>query len=343
MPIRAFLSAIVCCVSSFAALGEPAGFIRGVTVSCQTSGAEWGRPEMASTLEELQALGAGWIAIHPYARIHADGSITFRDDAQPVHITRPLTWSRERGLGVMLIPHLAYWGSPFSWRGAIDFDSPAKWNRFFEDYERWIVPMARLAEQGGAGIFCVGLEYLHAERFEQRWRQIIAAVRAVYHGKVTYGANWDDFANVGFWDALDSIGVLAYFPLSTAPEPASTQIDAGWNDWMAKLSVLSARKSKPILFIEVGYDQTPACAATPWEDAKIHDDPRGAELQARCLDRALALQGRFPSLAGMFLWKWFPDIPSREHESFDLRTPLLKATIARRWQRVADPLVAPSP
>jgi hypothetical protein len=325
------------CICGSQVFADSTGFIRGVTVSCQTSGVEWGQPEMATALDDLQALGARWIAIHPYARIHADGSVTFRADPQPVQVTRPLAWARQRGLGVMLVPHLAYWGSPFSWRGEINFDSASKWNRFFEDYQRWIVQLARLADEGGAGIFCVGLEYLHAEKFDQRWRQIIAAVREVYHGRLTYGANWDGFANVSFWDALDTIGVLAYFPLSTTPDPAPAQIDAGWDDWIARLDALSTKKSRPILFVEVGYDESATCAATPWQDAKPSGDSGGANIQARCLDRALALEGRFPSLAGMFLWKWFPDFPTREHESFDLRTPSLKRIIARRWRAEPAP------
>ena len=75
-------------------------------------------------------------------------------------------------------------------------------------------PNGALAEAEKAEIFCVGLEFSHAQKYEERWRKIIAAVRAVYRGKVTYGANWNDYAEVKFWDALDYIGVLAYFPLT---------------------------------------------------------------------------------------------------------------------------------
>jgi hypothetical protein len=49
---------------------------------------------------------------------------------------------------------------------------------------------------------------IFAQKYEERWRKIIAAVRAVYHGKVTYGANWNEYAEVKFW-TLDYIGVLA--------------------------------------------------------------------------------------------------------------------------------------
>ena len=74
--------------------------------------------------------------------------------------------------------------------------------------------MARLAEAHHAAIFCVGLEFTHAQKFADRWLKIIAAVRAVYYGKLTYGANWNEYDTVKFWDALDYLGVLAYFPLT---------------------------------------------------------------------------------------------------------------------------------
>ena len=64
---------------------------------------------------------------------------------------------------------------------------------------------------GGAAVavwICIGLEYSHAEKFSERWRRIIAAVRAVYHGRISYGANWTDFEKVPFWDAVDEIGVV---------------------------------------------------------------------------------------------------------------------------------------
>ena len=304
--------------------------VRGVIVSCQTWGGEWGRPEMASAMDELKSLGANCIAIHPYAQIHANGALSWRSEPAPEHLTRPLAWAKERGLGVMMIPHIAYWGSPFSWRGDIRFTTPAEWKRFFSDYEKWIVEMATIAEAGGAARFCIGLEYAHAEKFDAEWRRIIVAVRAVYHGRISYGANWTTFENVTFWDALDEIGVLAYFPLSDAANADAARLAAGWEPWLAKLGAVSKRTGKSVVFTEIGYNDDARCAARPWEFG--HGASSTApDLQARCLACGLDLQRRTPWLAGMFLWKWFPDIRGREHESFDLRRPMLKRVIADAW------------
>ncbi len=90
-------------------------------------------PEMAQTLDELKSLGVNSIAIHPYARIQEDGQVVAgrRAGANTTHITMPLRWARERGMSAMLIPHIAYWGTKFSWRGEIKFDTPEEWDRFF--------------------------------------------------------------------------------------------------------------------------------------------------------------------------------------------------------------------
>ena len=136
---------------------EPLPFFKGVTVSCQTWGIEWQTPEMEASLDELKSLGVNSIAIHPYAQIREDGHVAVgrRSRASTDHITKPLRWARERGMSAMLIPHIAYWGTKFSWRGEINFATPEEWNIFFIEYEEWIVQMATLAEAEHAAVFCV--------------------------------------------------------------------------------------------------------------------------------------------------------------------------------------------
>lgn len=309
---------------------QPSPFHKGVTVSCHTWGKEWQTPEMAETLDELKSLGVNSFAIHPYARIREDGQVSFRVVDDHRHVRVPLDAARERGLSAMLIPHLAYWGTKFTWRGEINFESAEEWDRFFASYETWIVEMAKLAEAHGAEVFSVGLEYSHAQKFEEHWRRIIAAVRAVYRGKVTYGANWNQYAEVKFWDALDYIGVLAYFPLTTERDPSATQLAAGWEKRSAELARFSSENGgKQFLFVEVGYNESARAAAEPWSYAM--GGANATEIQQRCIASALQLTGKHPWLAGMFFWKWFPDLPDDDEENFRIQTPAIKALIAEHW------------
>jgi hypothetical protein len=306
-------------------------FVKGVTVSCQTWGIEWRTPEMAQTLDELKSLGVNSVAIHPYARIENDGHVTFRKVDNDSYITVPLDWARERELSVMLIPHINYWGSKFAWRGEITFSNLTEWDRFFDDYQTWIVEMAKIAEVHGAAIFCVGLEFSHAQKFEDRWRKIISAVRQVYHGKLTYGANWNEYADVKFWDALDYIGVLAYFPLTKTVDPSEEEIALAWAKRCTELEKFSHKNGgKKFLFTEIGYNESARAAAEPWgfKTGGAH----ATEIQQHCIDAALDLTGKYSFLAGMFWWKWFPELPNDEKENYCLQTPAIKALIAKHWR-----------
>jgi len=327
---RVFLVVVLGISSASAATPSPP-FIKGMTVSAQTSGWEWATPEMARTLDELKSLGVNSIAIHPYAQIQNDGHVRFRPGDSTRYISQPLDWARERGLSVMLIPHIAYWGTKFLWRGEINFETKEEWDRFFSDYQTWIVQMATIAEARGAETFCIGLEFTFAQKFDARWRQVIAAIRQVYHGKLTYGGNWDSFQEVTFWDALDYIGVLAYFPLTKTPDPGSTEIAAAWERKCAELRDYSkAHGGKKFLFVEIGYNVSARAAAEPW--AFKMGGENAEAIQQRCIEVALDLPRRCPTIAGMYWWKWFPELPNPEEENYRLQTPAIKALIAKHWK-----------
>ncbi len=330
--VAALLTLIGFCAT--AAADQP--FFKGMTVSCQTWGIEWQTPEMEKTLAELKSLGVDSIAIHPYAQIQEDGHVRFRRTRSTTYITTPLHWAHELGMRTMLIPHIAYWGTKFSWRGDIDFATSEEWDRFFTDYQTWIVEMARLAESEHAEIFCVGLEFSQAEKFEERWRKIIGAVRAVYHGAVTYGANWNDYERVKFWDAADYIGVLAYFPLAKSTNPTAPELSAAWQKRCEMLQEFSRQHGgKKFLFTEIGYNESARAAAEPWAFATGGE--HAAEIQQRCIDAALSVACNCPAVAGMFWWKWFPEIPHNEEENYRLQTPEIKALLSKHWRTAGIP------
>src|SRR5256714_13703795 len=283
------LSLLVAAVNLRAQSSPRPALYKGMTVSCQTWGIEWQMPEMEAALDELKALGVNSIAIHPYAQIREYGHVAAgrRSGASTPHIATPLRWAHERGMAAMVTPHIAYGGTKFSWRGEINFVTPEEWDRFFTDYESWIVQMATLAQAEHAEIFCVGLEFTYPQKYEERWRKIIAAVRAVFHGKVTYGANWNEYADVKFWDALDYIGVLAYFPLTKTTDPSAAEISTAWEKRCTELEKFSKQAGKQFLFVEIGYNESARAAAEPW-GFKTGGGPASAS-QPRCVGVPLEL------------------------------------------------------
>lgn len=102
---------------------------------------------------------------------------------------------------------MAWWYFDEKWHRLADLVS---WN-----YEKFIVHYAELAEKNKIEIFCVGTELHKTIYKEKEWRSVIAKVKSVYKGKLTYAANFhEEYQQIKFWDALDYIGVQAYFSLT---------------------------------------------------------------------------------------------------------------------------------
>ncbi len=304
------------------------GFLRGMTVSCPGYGRIWGSRSMADAMRELTGLGVEWVSIHPYAGVRRDGTIRFQPASETGYLGRGVDIARQADIKLFWKPHLAYWGS-FEWRGAIAFgEDEAAWRRFFDGYQAFIVDHARFAESSGIRLFSIGLEYEKTTGHEAEWRRIITAVRGVYSGRITYSANWDRLDSVPFWDAVDLIGVQAYFPLSQDPDPSKETLLRGWDGPLARLEGLSKRHGKPVIFAEIGYDVSPVAAREPWL-AKSRETAQNRELQRRLMEVALDRIESEPFIHGMFWWKWMPG--SRSYRDFAMRHPGVKEILRQAW------------
>ena len=307
-----------------------AAFQKGMTVSCQGYGRVWGTDAFAAELDRLKAIGVNSFAIHPYARINADGAVSWRQwepGRPPAYIARPVREARRRGMTIMVKPHLAYWGSPFSWRGAIRFDDAVAKQRFYQTYTAWIVALAEAVRD--ADIFVVGAELDQKTGDEAQWRALVAQTRAVTNAKLTYAANWDSYERVPFWDALDYIGVQGYFPIAEAPAPDESLLRAGWARVLERLRQTHRRLGKPLLFTELGYNKSLKAAAEPWAYQQHHSE-EAERLQAQCLAVGLdSLAEQRDWIHGVYLWKWF--VGPAPRANFYLDTPELSGVIRKAW------------
>ena len=325
--------------------------VQGVTISTHGSGRDWARVgPMMETMRELKRLGVEWIAIHPYAGVSGDGTLRFEIDPAkpPAHVVRPIHAAHELGLKILIKPHLAYWGSPFKWRGDIEFDSDEEWRRFWTGYERWIVLLAEVSREADG--FVVGTELDRTLAHQSEWRRIIGQVRERTRAPLTYAANWTDYERVPFWEALDAIGIQAYFPLT---EEATTNVERlarGWSERMRHLERFAAQHKRQILFTELGYNRSFNAAVEPW-NAKS-DGEGAASFQELCMRIALRAIENEPRVVGSFLWKWFPE-PYPVGRNFQLATPGMKRVISDAWggdeaepldqsTGISTPLTAPS-
>jgi len=172
------------------------------------------------------------------------------------------------------------------------------------DYERFAEHYATLARDAHIDAFSIGNEQKRTSRqFESDWRRIIAKVRSIYRGPITYGANFDEVFDVPFWDALDWIGVSAYFPLVDAPSPTRAQLIDAWKPITDRLGKLSAKWKKPIVFTEIGYRSCDGAAWRQWEIPR--DAPANLEAQTAAYEAFFEAVWPQPWLAGVYPWKWF--------------------------------------
>ncbi len=315
--------------------------IRGITISTHGMGREWADARiMLPTFEKIKSTGAEWVAFHPYASIRRDGSVSWmrrrrganrptskQAQAVPVYWGEPVKLAHKAGLKVLIKPHLAYWGSGFSWRGEITFTDKASWDRFFDQYSHWILTMAEACKDADG--FIVGTELDKTIQYEKRWRTLIAGVRKRTKAPLSYAANWTDFRRVCFWDALDVIGIQAYCPLTDKDDPSSQALESAWNKRMLILRTYAKEHHRNVLFTELGYNRSFDAARTPWDHRT--DGPAASPLQRRCLSVALAAIEKEDSVLGSFLWKWFPE-PRPNGRNFQLATKEIRALISEHWK-----------
>ncbi|MCA9562240.1 MAG: hypothetical protein KC561_02065, partial [Myxococcales bacterium] len=202
------------------------------------------------------------------------------------------------------------------WRGEIDPGSDERWAQWFDSYQEFIVEYAQLAAEIEADAFVVGVELVSSTRRDpDRWRQIIAAVREVYSGPITYAANWDEAIYVTFWDALDFIGVQMFAPLSDHPNPTYEELLVGANSHLATYRRLSETYGLPVILTEVGYKSTVGTTVSPYvwpEHLPAQGTVVSEEAQAAAYCAIIETFGQADFVSAMYWWKWFTDPDTRE-------------------------------
>lgn len=302
--------------------------MRGVVVSCPRYGQVWGTDAFSESLKEIQALGANWVQIHPYASVDQSGQIKYSAERQLKYLTPAVERAKRAGSKMFWKPHLAYWGS-FKWRGDIAFDSEEKWARFFADYRKWMTDHARFAEHHKLPVLVVGTE-LEKTVHRKEWPAIIDEIRGIYKGKITWAANWDGVPKIGFWDKLDYVGVQAYFPIGVATS-SDEQMRATLKGHLAAIKKTPGAKGKKIIFTEVGYARSMSAADKPWEP-KNDDSAAAIALRTRLMTVVLEEIESNTDIAGAFWWKWMPGWTPWDRD-FSMKNPEARSTLKKHWAK----------
>lgn len=334
-------------------LGQPKPVAAGETPvaekrNARQHGLSWvgSGPVERRHLEAAAAIGADWIVQTPFGwqRRHNEPELVLATSGHlwgetDVGLEETNRLACDVGLKVLLKPHI--WlgrDDEGKWLGDIAMTSEADWKLWWENYRRFMLHYAALAEREKMAGLCIGTELMGtvATR-ESDWRSLIADVRAIYHGKLTYAANWyKEYELVPFWDALDWIGVQAYFPLSDQPDPSVAQLVQGWQPHLASLEALSKRTGKPILFTELGYCAKGNAAHEPWLWPNRHSkaSEAGLALQSRLYEAFFQAVWPKPWLEGVYIWKWHPHLIDHQgppDESFTPQGKPAETVLRTQW------------
>jgi hypothetical protein len=213
-------------------------------------------------------------------------------------------------------PHL--WSRSFGrggkWHGDIRMTSEADWDAWFEDYGQYVLYNAEITEAAGAEALSLGVEYVGTIDQDRRWRDLISKVRKVFHGKLTYSANFDEYPKIRWWDALDCIGINAYFPLSERPNASDAELRSGWKRVYAEMTPIVRRFGKPVCFTELGYSASSTAGKAPYAQEVIELSP---DYQARLYRVAMEEASKREFVHGVFVWKWFSADSNRPVERQD--------------------------
>jgi hypothetical protein len=289
----------------------PKGFLRGVSYA-MTNSIDGGYVSARSrdTLGRFASLSINAVSIMPFAFASdvAAPEISFvhRDpqgetDEGTLHAVAD---ARLSGISAMVKPQL--WAGGGGFVGRIAMKSEEDWRRWFDDYRRFVVHHAVVAEAAGAALFCLGTELSATEGREKEWRRTIAAVRLATGAPLTYAANWAANApKVPFWDALDVVGVDFYDSLGKDAKLSDKALEAGVKAAVKPLAALAASSKKPVIFTEAGYPPVKSAWIAPHDEDSGR--PAGPEDAARSVAAVFRALEKEPWWKGVYWWKAFSD------------------------------------
>lgn len=291
------------------------------------------------SLERLQQLNSNSIGIVPYSfmrdpnqasEIPIVGGPGMENDES---IIFSHYHAKALGMTSMLKPQI--WLGR-SWPGDVSFDTEEAWQTFFVNYSKWMIHYAMIAEMHQMDLLCVGVEFVKATiQRPADWRRLIASIREVYSGPITYAANWgEEFEQLSFWEDLDYIGLNCYYPLGKGEKVNKKELNKAFKSIIKKAEKISRNAQKPLLLTEIGFRSIQG----PWENPHAQADGRGfnEDHQEWCYDTVFKTIQDEDWIHGIFWWKWpsYLNYRGRENTSFTPNGKKAEETVQRYFAKL---------
>ncbi len=285
--------------------------IKGYTYGYMARKGLYGSEAARRSQDALMDLGINWVCLAvPIQQATFSSTeilFDFRHNVTDKEVTKLIERFHERGIKVCLKPMINC--KDGTWRALINFpdstmmEEDIYWSKWFESYTAFLTHYAEIAQDTGCEMFCVGCEMSSTERKEAYWRKTIAAVRECYDGPLVYNTNHGDEEKAKWYDALDYIGTSAYYRVAKHPGATKDEMVEAWKPIAKKLSDISHRMNKKIIFMEIGCRSAAGCAQMPW-DFTHREFPRSEEEQANFYESCLEVFSKEDWFEGVFWWDW---------------------------------------
>ncbi|NOY70894.1 MAG: hypothetical protein GXP14_00720 [Gammaproteobacteria bacterium] len=304
----------------------------------------YGTPAAADSLGRARRLGVNSVSLRVPGRqvsiavpeitfgrenLGGETDLVVRDTIRDAHLL---------GLRVLLKPHVMLERiTDNEWRGTIAYDASEDLDRWWRSYSEFILHYARFAEEEQVAAFSIGVELrAMVAAAPERWSQLIAEVREVYSGKLTYAANWYyEYLEVPFWEELDFIGVQFFFPLSESENPSLDELRNGIAPIVADLQDLAMIYQRPLLLTEVGYKSAQGTTREPWQWPNPDATP-DSEIQARAYRAILdSFSEQSEWFSGLFWWNWLtePEPGQKFQNGFTPQGKKAEKVLGEYWGR----------
>jgi hypothetical protein len=272
------------------------------------------------TLTWIRCLGATDVAISTENSVSPDTDTVYNVKGHTgpnANLIKAIGNARALGLKVSLKPHYTnvQTGNNLQWPTY----RPKNFSKFFSSYTANILAHARIAQSAGATRLVLGTEMggqITGSSHYASWRTLIAQVRAVFKGTLTYAsafsAEWsspyaDEASSVSFFPLLDEVGFNFYPNLTRNRGPTAPQLvraftlnDDGVSS-LGHLATLAKKYQKPVILTETGFRST----ANYWDSgdwSTLYPPDPMAQLRLHTAEQTVLPPYGSSFLKGGFLW-----------------------------------------
>lgn len=271
--------------------------VSGMTWGWVGTRGTWTGLDADFSMEEMAKLGVNWAAIALSALQETPQSTDIPYWEEPTvtddEVRAAIRKAKTLGMKVCLKPVVNVKNG--TWRAHIGFfdeEVPGEpsWAQWFESYGKFIAHYAAIAEEEGCEMLCIGCEMVQTDKREVEWRALIAGIRPIYSGLITYNCDKYQEGRVKWWDAVDIISSSGYYPIHE------------WEAHLDRIEGVLAQWNKPFFFMEAGCPSREGSPLRP-NDWSLPGGP-SEEAQQRYYEAMFGACAKREWMRGFMLWDW---------------------------------------